>query len=945
MTHASLSSAVTLSNEAYSIRASVESFHISRAGNSVDVTLIPELSVFTSTKALELKREHTKEGRSPVISWNGQTDLWSSGEITRVRGVDLQESEHSAIQYRLEETELFSSELRISLPEGNSPPVITWTIHPKQDACFSAGFSGIASQAASELDFLYQPLVWTWKRFPDAAYLTPEAYATTGASFFSLEQRTEGLHVHPDEVPFRYASTEDSRFGLCIRDADGQAKPMIFAPILGGTESKRSAGDSFSFSCTYFLEPGSWQEGIAALYENVIRYRDERQNHSVTLNQTLDNMIRFAMDDEYSGWIKEWKGADYVQDAPGTVKNVSALHPISVALTRGSSEIYRRRGLPMTEYMMSREKYLFGIDPACTSQSPSPHLKGPCAEIGELAGLDQISNFQNEAFAAEIDRLFGQPRMLNLTTATVSDSWQDYLARYRITQDPALLEEAKRLADAYLDEHVRVLPVDFASTPGLKDRMANFVTDFGILWYDLFELYEATGEARYLEMAEQGAMQMLLWIRSFPFSDPGATHCYNPEGVSVMNEMDARNRIERGGITQQDEIEHFERQIPVARQEVPQWQASFVGLLPESSYTYFLGSINLTQHAAWMLRLAQHSGNRLLADTAYNAIIGRYANYPGYYVRSSDSNIYQHADYPMKRFKDGRYNNLFYNHVWPQIALLQDFLVSDAFYRSGGKIDFPSVYAPGYAFLQSKVYGHKPGRIYGNEGVSLWLPEDAVVTTELALNHLLGRDDQNSYLVLMNTSDEEVTTSILLNRDLIPWSTGTSYSALMYDAAGGTRSGEVREGRVQVQVPAKGIQTVKIEQLSPVVTFESGDVRSPSSAESALNGFLRREHPGTALGTLTAMRIRLAGQDSVYMFSDAGMDEAQRVSCRFKVGEYDWELLEKTRYPFEFSIPVFDAEASVTLQWTVIRPDGGRESSDLFVLRSDAADSRSGHAH
>ena len=82
---------------------------------------------------------------------------------------------------------------------------------------------------------------------------------------------------------------------------------------------------------------------------------------------------------------------------------------------------------------------------------------------------------------------------------------------------------------------------------------------------------------------------------------------------------------------------------------------------------------------------------------------------------------------------------------------MQDFLVSDAYYRSAGKIEFPSAYAPGYAILISKVYGHEPGEIFGNKDVNLWLPKNAIQSSEFALNHLFGRDEQNTYLVLMNT--------------------------------------------------------------------------------------------------------------------------------------------------------------------------------------------------
>ena len=66
-------------------------------------------------------------------------------------------------------------------------------------------------------------------------------------------------------------------------------------------------------------------------------------------------------------------------------------------------------------------------------------------------------------------------------------------------------------------------------------------------------------------------------------------------------------------------------------------------------------------------------------------------------------------DYPLRKGDPyRRYNQLYLNHVWPHIALLEDYLISEAFTRSGGKINFPSCYAQGYVYLQSKVYGASP---------------------------------------------------------------------------------------------------------------------------------------------------------------------------------------------------------------------------------------------
>ncbi len=158
-------------------------------------------------------------------------------------------------------------------------------------------------------------------------------------------------------------------------------------PCSAGKDRGAQPGERFTFRTRYLLAAGDWYAGVQHVLRDVFAYRAERQNASFSLNDTLDNMIDFAMNDAYSGWVPELKGFDYRLDVPGTVKVVSALHALGVALVTGDREIYRRRALPLIEYVMSREKYLYATDEAITYQNPSHFLRGPCVEIGELAAL------------------------------------------------------------------------------------------------------------------------------------------------------------------------------------------------------------------------------------------------------------------------------------------------------------------------------------------------------------------------------------------------------------------------------------------------------------------------------------------------------------------------------------------------------------------------------
>jgi hypothetical protein len=903
---------------------------ISRADNpGVVKQLSAEFTVFYSDKDPEYVRGHIREGNSPVASWktggeNTEIDMWKAGQWATVTANRIIDQSGMQVTLGFEEHTQFTASMTISLDNGTATPKLSWHFTAKNDGWYSVVFTGLEESRPEALDFLYQPLVWTWKRFPVTATLTPEAYATTAATFVNKDNVTEGIAVDPKEIPFRFATFDNSRFGVALRTNKGQAKPMIIAPIPGGANSFMRTGTTFGFSFRYFLQPGVWTEGIDHIYKEIIGFRTERQNATISLNQTMENMIAFAMDDVYSGWVAELKGSDYRFDVPGTVKNVSALHPLSVALTTGNLEIYRRRALPMIEYVMSREKYLYAVNDEITQQNPSHFLKGPCVEIGELAALHEMTHGINSVFSAETKRIFGKYRQLNLITETGGGSWQDHLAKYRISRQSTDLNKAVELANVYLDENNDEYPRDFTTSAGLKDLQATFVTDYTLAWYDLLELYEETEDDRFLDAAITGATQMLLWVRSNPMA---------PDSVIIANQGGRVPGVFPGRRFTSESYawKEFDTSTKIQEQEVPAWRTSLVGLLPEVPYTYMYGPIMLAHHAAWMLRMSKLTGHSIFKDAAYNAVVGRYANFPGYYFTSMHTTVYQQPDYPLHPYLDIKYNAIFYNHIWPHIALIQDFLVSDAYLKSDGKVSFPSAYAPGYAFLSSKVYGHQPGEVFGNENVRLWLPGEAIKSSSISLNHLFGRTEEDTYLVLMNSTSEIVQADLYLNPDVIRWNTGQAYTTVTYQTNGQTKNGQFIDGDLSVEVPANGLIVVKFTGLSNEVPLHS----KISYLEEQADGkdYFRYENKEVALGTITGMLINLVPDfTDAYIYTDATEKQARKVVLKYAIGEGPWEEMTDDSYPYEFSIHREKLKDPIRVQWFAEDLSGKMHQSEVLEL-------------
>lgn len=190
---------------------------------------------------------------------------------------------------------------------------------------------------------------------------------------------------------------------------------MIFAPALGGAESKRTPGQAFFFKVRLFAGAGDVTMAYETLARRLYGFRDHRRNAIASLNETLDNMIDYGMS-HYSWFIEELKGCAYSTDVPGAVKNVSSLNPLNLALITDDEEIFQKRAYPILEFMLSREKFLFSLDPKQKIQSPSRALLGPCAPVSELATLYGMTHGASPVFRQLAERMLGKTARSTSTT-------------------------------------------------------------------------------------------------------------------------------------------------------------------------------------------------------------------------------------------------------------------------------------------------------------------------------------------------------------------------------------------------------------------------------------------------------------------------------------------------------------------------------------------------
>jgi hypothetical protein len=728
------------------------------------------------------------------------------------------------------------------------------------------------------------------------------------ATFVTSKGVTVGVAADPAESPFRLPIPENSRFGVLVRNQNGQAQPMVFAPVFGGPASRMKAGAAFEFKLRLFLHAGSAFESYKHLARGLYGFHDYRQNASCSLNETLENMLAFAMNDQYSGWVPDLRGFDYTTDVAQTVKVVSALHPLSLALLTDNEEIYRRRALPIIEYLMSRQKYLFTADPGETGQSASHLLRGPSAEISELAALNLFSQGRSEVFRHYAETLLDKPRTLNLEVVSAGASWQSLLALYRLTGEAKYLTRAQAGADRHIAERVAKPFSDFSQINPQTGH--EFWVDYTPKWIDLLELYEETKERRYLDAAAVGARLYANYVWLQP-RIPDGNYTVNKGGKVIVAGYFPN-------------LKSTPQPMEAPEQSVPAWRVSQVGLTPEASSTYTINpAVLLTHYAAHFLRIAYYTGDTFFRDIARSAVVGRYANFPGYDINGEYTTVYERPDYPLHSWEQLTYNNIYYNHVWPHIALVTDYLLTDVFTRSQGRIEFPPRYAEGYAYLKSKVYGDRAGKFYGDGNVRLWMPAKLLRADNIQANYVAGYGNGNFYLALMNQSAQPVNVKIHLNPDVVPFDETRAFNVRVWQENKAAAATTLRRGEVSVLIAARGITALAVDgmQIAPLFQAKVFGAEAPKLAPGS------HAEINAPFGKITGMLISFGRTlTSSYVWLEATEKELKEARLHYRAGG-DWEEVVDAQYPFEFSLPLADSAAGFEYWVEGIKPDGSRARS------------------
>ncbi len=896
-----------LTNESYAIRVEEGGALLVTPRGGKDVVFRPEFTVLIQDGPLAVKKVKWDQPVYNLIGWElpgGKVvrDVFQIGRKVVLRD-PVVTVENGLVRWKFSDPALDLT-AEVSLPEGGGDPVLKYTAAFREAAVFSLAYTGAPALPLKDVAELWQPLVWDGRRLPPESFLIGDDHCSIPGCLVQGAAGTVGVMADPWQFPFVMPNEANRRFGVVVRNADGLAQPLVFAPFPGAKNSRFESGQSFTFVLRLVARP----ENLNATFEHVARavcgFRDRRENTLGSLNQTLDNIIEFATSPAGS-FVPESRSFHY-PDAAGTVKNVSALHPLALGLVTDNEALFRGQGIPILEYLMSREKFLFALSEEAmkSTQTPSMKMAGPAMPVSELAALERMSNGASPVFRDAAQRLGAKDRMLNMEWLVPADSWQNDLALYRATGDKARLAAARRKADEYIAKRIETAPADFSEAG--SGTFFDYMTPW---WKDLYELYLETGEPCYLEAAHRGARRYAQFVWFYP-SVPDAGITVNEDGFAP------RRGSEKPGL------------VPAKPETVPAWRVSEQGLICEGNGTVARLGILLSTHAPYFLRIARDTDDPFLREIARSAVIGRYAGFPGYHVNTRYSTAQEKADFPYHPHEELRATTSFhYNHSLPMANMVLDYLMAEAYDRSRAAVNFPSEYAEGYAYLGSLVYGDA-GTFYGTKNVRPWMPKGLVSTDSVQVNYVSGRWPEGFCLALMNESTEDLkpVTVILDSKRFQNDAQGDFAAEVWRDNIRSEETLRVVNGRFQVPVSARGITAIVVKGLVPKAAFQDKVQPVPAPA-----GARTHQRVTGSLGDGEAMILSFGPEITwLYAYLSANGNALKSAQLTVRSGGKE-TVLKDDAFPFEFTLPV-SADARVEGVFEGTDHEGRTQSSDPFVL-------------
>lgn len=794
------------------------------------------------------------------------------------------------------------------------------------------------------------------KRVPLISSMIIEQYMATPMATITLDTSnsivpgsyvTKGVAVDGENIEAEWVYKENSEFAIGVRGKGTGLQGVIAAPIMGASESALDAGQSYDFSYRVINRLDNWFDTYTHVAKEIYDVHDYRSNYYTSLNEAIFNTTDLMMDDMYGGWDPV-DMAHYNMEGQDLTSSANPMIAIQRYLLTEDEKLLEERAIPTMAWLLTRKSRNFkryatdgGSWKSYVSKAPSEmgspvvdfHL-GTYGGLYEMTqgGVPELMGYVNEKAMADDSGSF---------TAVQND-----LALYKYTKDSKYLDAAKKAADKYIEEtldsetYMSQLPV-WGSFINISyfPNLACFI-----------DLYEACGDQKYLDAAKRTGEMLVtsLWTTGIDNGKGDTDYTVTADNVyNVRKFMEGHNFFWHG--TKQWRLGGNYGEVRASKdglvklpesETVPGWLPTRVGLGLEQASTFSEAlNIIMSSWAGDLVRLSKYTGEDYFETTARNAIIGRFGNYTGYY----QNRYMTHQMKPRYPYEGPDYTSIYWHHIPPFLAMIEEFLITDIWYKSDAKIEFPRVRQQGYAYFYSSQYGFDSGKMYDVDGLWLWNDSGIVNPDSKQLDYLPAKKDGTLAVAFMNEDKADTTSTVTLG-EKVPGGAAYSGTATVYDAAGNKSTVEVANGAFTITVPAKNILTVVMnipEVKAPAYASSSHDsatveLGATVSEHTRGRGYTLQLNPNNYFAY-----VYVTDMDAN---DEATKDAANRIkslTISYTVnGETKKEV--RSQYPFEFIIKVDDPNAEFTYTLEGEKADGSKENFGGGTLMTAAKSAEKG---
>ncbi len=822
------------------------------------------------------------------------------------------------------------------LKERDQEPVITLTMQARKNGVYSLVIPGYGSFSNDEYEFALAPMRVTNKHVHPETVVYTEQYLFTPMSSVTIPEGNQiapgnkltfGMVVDPSAIPLKWTYNYNNEFGAMLRNHEGRISPSLIVPFPGSPASKFSSGSTSVFRYRPVMRTGDWFSSYKHVVADIFRLRDYRENYYSTLNDAIFETTRLMKDDYYGGWDSIGK-AHWNMEGRSFSSNSNPAQAIQSYLLSEDDTMLRKRAIPTLANLLTRDHLHFKWN----------DLKGGANYFGDKTtfprpvgnpikaynssvfyGLYQLSKGRIP-YLRDIAAQKAQEKVVN-AYGSIPPFYND-IAQYKLSGDSASLNRAIEGARVYIQQKVfssDTTPVDYSLFSYIS-----YVPNIS----SLLEMYEATRLPEFLRAAEEAGRILLtqLWVTGITSSSVPDSMLISAAAIKAKTFNEGHDFFWHGDEVWRPGSRRGKKGPPenldiLKDETVPYWVPSRVGLGLEQPSTFYHESLNMIM-SSWagdLMKLAGYTGEELFATAARNAIIGRFSNYPGYY-QNRFITIQQKADYP---YVGPDFSSVYWHHIPPFLAQLEDFLFAQTQVWSEGKISFPSFRQQGYAYFNSNQYGTGSGTFFEEKDMWPWLASGIVQTGHKQIDWLAARKDGVAGIAFMNESPHLVNTSIALGEKL-----NTNYSgeaALLYPD-GRKQTVFIRSGKLDISIPGRSLVGLLIK---------SSAISSPGYAKAVTPQKKGKDLTVSDHGYGKGLVLQLDPSryfSYIYVSEKPGL--VKNVTVFYKSGKAAQQQQSTAQYPFEFIIEVDDIKKEFVYFLQIEMQDGSIKKTRTQKLRS-----------